>query len=100
MARNTAEANIRYSRTSPRGLPNGFRCTGEPYLDPRARSTAVIDACLTLAERAVKRGACWRLEESMEEAFDLSQFGQETLPLVVSPKKATTREAFIEALRA
>src|SRR5215467_12610474 len=36
----------------------------------------------------------------MEEAFDLSQFGAETLPLVVSPKKATTREAFVEALRA
>jgi alpha-ketoglutarate-dependent taurine dioxygenase len=36
----------------------------------------------------------------MEEVFDLSQFGQETLPLVVSPKRPTTREGFLEALGA
>src|SRR5262245_31211158 len=36
----------------------------------------------------------------MEEAFDLSQFGQDTLPLVVQPKRATTREAFFDALAA
>jgi len=36
----------------------------------------------------------------MEEAFDLSLFGQETLPLVVAPKRGTTRAAFLEALAA
>jgi alpha-ketoglutarate-dependent taurine dioxygenase len=35
----------------------------------------------------------------MEEAFDLSLFGNEALPLVLSPKKTTTREQFLELLR-
>jgi alpha-ketoglutarate-dependent taurine dioxygenase len=35
----------------------------------------------------------------MEEAFELSLFGNETLPLVVSPKKHTTREQFVDLLR-
>ncbi|HEX4335398.1 MAG TPA: TauD/TfdA family dioxygenase [Polyangiaceae bacterium] len=34
----------------------------------------------------------------MEEAFDFSLFGNESLPLVVSPKKHTTREQFLELL--
>jgi alpha-ketoglutarate-dependent taurine dioxygenase len=35
----------------------------------------------------------------MEDAFDLSLFGNEALPLVVAPKKTTTRDGFLELLR-
>lgn len=34
----------------------------------------------------------------MEDAFDLSLFGNEPLPLVVRPKKHTTRDRFVELL--
>ena len=35
----------------------------------------------------------------MEESFNLSLFGNEALPLVLSPKKPTTREGFLELIR-
>ena len=45
------------------------------------------------------RGAVAAEGTTMDPAFDQSLFGQEPLPLVLAPKRAMAREAFIELLR-